>query len=243
MKIGACIMINEEDCVLWLDQLLRELERMPIEASWYLDHCSDKHKERIRNHQKTVSVIIEDDAQFLEPFRQKPFRVLQSLKYDWIVMWDSDETWEKDAPKTLVKELGEQECVIGTSTMVTAWEKGKRFYLRDDGPFDHTQKTSQTHRVRFYKGDQDWRWLDRITQGPALHVYGERIELTPMFHTKTAIIHWGYSTEELREQHRKRWDNNYVYAIGRNPYGLWDFVCDKNIKPRLIKFPQKYERT
>jgi len=36
-------------------------------------------------------------------------------------------------------------------------------------------------------------------------------------------IHWGFYTKEIRERHRDLWDKNYTNAIGRNPYGIWEF--------------------
>ncbi len=47
-------------------------------------------------------------------------------------------------------------------------------------------------------------------------------------------LHWGLMTKRHRDEHRERWNKIYgEHSGGKNPYGLWDWVCDETITPTI----------
>lgn len=233
-RVGAYVMICEKDAYL-LDSFFDNARMMDVDVAWQLDHCSDETKEKIKNFERTVYVKEEDNQPYLEKFRRNPFMALRSQGYTWAFHWDMDERWDISAKDKFYKDIDEadkNDCKSIRFPMYHAWD-GR---LRIDTIFKPDTFGTQTMRERMYKCSVgDWNWLDPITVPPTFLIKGVPTDYKT--HIGTApIIHYGNDKKEMREFHKKRWDENYKRAVGRQPYGFWDYITDEKIEVTLADY-------
>jgi len=232
-RIGAYVMFCEEDTI-WLDDFLVNAEMIDVDIAWQLDHCSDKTKQKIKDFKNTVW-IKEETEPYLESFRQNPFYALKELGYKWAFHWDIDERWDISANlQQDFKDAEEKGAKVIQFPMFTAW--GNK--LRVDSIFNPKKSHSQTLRERAYYTQEDWRWRDKIIVSPFHFIKGKVDKAYKRHYGKSVIVHYGYSTEELREHHKKRWNDNYTRAVGKQPYDFWDYITNPEIEVELADYKQ-----
>lgn len=216
MRIGAAICICEQDAH-YLPALLPELERMNVDVAWLANNCSDETVKILNDFTRTVGVHRHEGI-FNNCLRNYPLDILKKAGYDWCIQWDADEMWEKDAPQKLQTILRDQ--ILIQVRMAHVWEK--------DGNWLTTDWASE--RDRIYNLKYQWLYLQRVVAGATL-IDAELIT-TP---EDIWMIHWGYSSKEKREHHKKRWDRIHGNSTGKNPYGMWDTITQEGYEPKLWK--------
>lgn len=220
MKIAAYTSVCEEDAQ-WFEQYLNEVARLNVDFVVHFDRCSEETKRLFKLHPNLVGHTEQNDPaiEFNETQKQGMMDILSGLKYDWIMAWDVDETWEKDfVDKIKVLETIEADYI--DLPWVNLW--GDKYWIRKDGVF------AGGHRVKFYRmGNWGWYFDHAITNG-AKHKKVYQDDPDPVLGKIDLIcIHHGMMTQELRELHKARWDRIYGAAVGANPYGFWNAALDE----------------
>ena len=203
----------------YLPQLLAEIGRLEVDVAWLANNCSEASKAKLGRFKRTVG-IYSYDGPFHNCLRQYPLDILKSAGYDWAIQWDADETWEPSAPKKLRKFLKDQALI--QVRMAHAWEKNGKDYLTTDWAAE---------RDRIYNLKYRWVYTQRVVAG-ATCLDGE-VEVSQV---NLWMIHWGYSTDKKRQQHKVRWNLNHGNSVGKNPYGMWDTITQEGYEPKLEGF-------
>lgn len=225
-KICAFTSICEEDAC-WLDQYLAEAGRLDMPFVMHFDRCSQETKDRVSSHRLCLGTTQQDDVrqEFEEWHKQAPLDVIQnSRQFDWAMAWDVDETWHRDfrALAGLLRTCGANQVDVPWKNL---WDD--KDHIRVDGPF------SAGHRVKFLTMVHRWRFDSKITNGPKAEGIPDSQFTTEKL--PIACIHWGMMTHEMRMQHKERWDRIYTAAVGRNPYGFWNYALDPAYIPTVVK--------
>lgn len=239
MSIGVYTSVCEEDAC-WIPQYLKEVERLNLHFGMHLDRCSTYTKNLIRSHPNcigtTENILHPKAKEFNDTHKQGVFDLVVKAGFDWAMAWDIDETYARDTPQRL-EEIQKLDYDYIDTKWVNLW--GDEFHIRVDGPF------SGGHRVKFYnlQSGFHWKFEGPITNGakgfkkPGAPWGGRSVCLGGKFH-QLVCMHWGMMTEELRLQHKARWDRIYTTAVGNNPYGFWDYSLDSSITPVIV--PNEY---
>lgn len=214
-----------EDDAQWVDQYLKEIERLNLDFVIYLDRCSDETKGKLQQHKNCKGFYSQDDhtQEFNETRKQKVFDLIPKT-YDWALAWDIDETWECKAVDKL-STLPEADYI--DVEWVNLWEDNQHIRVGDGfGP---------RPRTKLYSMKYPWKFTSPVVNGPYLHEKKDQIP----GRIDLVCIHHGLKTKELRHQHKERWDRIYTKAIGGNPYKLWESAVDETIIPNVQ--PNPYE--
>lgn len=234
MSIAAFTTICEED-TCWIDNYLKEVERLEMPFAIHLDRCSDLTKERFTRHPLCIGCTVQDNLklEYTEQHKQGVFDILCDKGYSWGLSWDIDETYAKDAPE-LLPDIEQLPFDLIDTKWINLW--GDTQHIRLDGPF------STGHRIKFYRltGGKRWKFDHPITYGCKLvapdgttpHDYGKVGSCMDF-----VCIHWGLMTPELRQLHLDRWNRIYTKAVGANPYGFWNYTVDASIEPLIVPNP------
>ena len=219
--IVAVVPIHGADVDLWLEQLFTEFDRLDWEVVWHInDMPNPEHSQRIISYSRTIgySIATNPSVPFIDEDRNYAWKIAEESGAPWISLHDSDETYEPQASELLFPLL-EQRC-IHVMPWCNVWkidEEG-RVWIRVDKPF-------LGRRPRLYPIGP-WKYTFRSTTAspyatsnrwPAIHETGVR------------ILHWGFSNQELRERHYKRWH-------GKVNSGWWEMVMTLDDKLRLKQF-------
>ena len=233
--IAAFTSICEEDA-RYIDQYLREIDRMDVDFTMHFDKCSDGTKEKIKSHPRCIGFTENNNQEhhFDERDKQGVLDILVAKKYVWAVNWDMDETWEREAPSKLRKILEENtDAYVLDYTWVCLWDEPK--FYRNDGPL------AQGHRTRIYNLSKEgvtWVFYAATINGAATFDGKHMKVRKEVGITKVDLIcvHWGYLTREERVKHKERWDFLYGRHTGdgKNPYGFWDWALE-DIQPSLVE--------
>lgn len=231
--IGAAIVVNEEDAHKWFGQLLPELKRFDLPIAWILDKCSDETKKIVKEFPLTVGVKEIEEGTFREKWRQYAIEPLKAAGCKWVILWDADDTFTEEAPKIIKKTLETATGSVGYVRRLNIVTENGKDFIRVDGPFDQNNNGTQVNRMIIYNMGYTLRWMDDVTHGPYCFAEDNQV-IDDRFQVEAHSIHWGLRDKELRLEHKRRWDENYTNAIGRNPYGLWNHVLDETITPVLV---------
>lgn len=230
MRIAFFTAICERDNE-WIDQYLKEADRLGFDFAIHFDKCSDETKNRLRSHPRFIGETRNDKESkiFSERDKQGALEILINKKYDIAINVDIDETWEKDAPAKFAA-LEKMEFDVINYRWINVWDKPEQ--IRMDGPF------SGGHRTKIYNLRSKFQWIFHAdtVNGAAGHLNGKRVyEDAKEVKYDLVSLHWGLMTKAHRDEHKERWDKIYgKYSGGKNPYGLWEWACDETIEP-LIK--------
>lgn len=228
MSLCAFTPICEADAH-WADQYLAEIERLQIPFFIYLDRCSEKTIHKLTNHPQCTGSVRQDDPsiEYNERAKQAILDMAVQAGYTWTIHWDSDETWEKDFSRKIDMVLdSDLHCV--TCRWVNLWNDPK--HIRVDDRFEVESRI--TGREKFYRLDNvNWQFNSGIVYGPSPD------RLVRRGAVDIACLHWGYMTRELRLEHKARWDHNYTKAVGHQPYGTWNYICDESRVPTIVSNP------
>lgn len=232
--IVAVTPVCEEDAC-WLPQFMREAESINVEVAWFLDNVSDSTERTIRDWSRTIgfALLKDNGVKFSEVFRTFPTNIAVESGASHFMPWDIDETYGPEV-KDLLRHIVEWEPKppnkIWTFHKYEVWQDSYPFPLiRCDEPFS----PFYGYRHKLYPcrppGGGEWRYAFH-TNGPIRYLpNGERTELQ-YEKTDGRVIHWGFSTPELRGMHCDRWNRLYE----QNPYGTWQAAIDEDRKPWLL---------
>ena len=229
LRVGAGIPLCEED-VEYLPQLFAEIERMDVEVAWLLNNCSPETIQRVREFKRTYWWR-EFNGDFHNCLRNFPLEAMEH-DFDWFIQWDADETWEPGAPEKLRQILNtHKQYGLIQVRMAHAWEhEGEMLYTTD--------WASERDRVYNMSKDFRWRYLSKVIAGPTNLFNGDCRTENPV---NLWMLHWGYSTNEKRQHHKRRWDRLHGISVGRNPYGQWDTITKSGYVPDLITEKKLFE--
>ena len=230
MNIAAFTSICQED-KCWLDQYLKEVERLGVHFAMHFDHCTTTVRKEVAKHKQCIGVTHRNDGvMFTEKHKQQVFDVVVANGFKWAMSWDIDETYDYYAPDKL-QSIQSNDHTIITVDWRNLW--GDKDHVRVDEAFE----TRIRHRfINITKGA--WKFLRPSINGPFLVKDNESTQVKNIPHHKSDIVclHWGMMTRELRVQHKQRWDRIYTNAIGRQPYKFWDYALDEQTyPPRVVK--------
>ncbi len=226
MTIGVYTSICEEDAC-WIDQYLKEMKRLGLRFIVHLDRCSQATKKLIAQSKycRDYTEQLDPKVEFTEQHKQEAFDLLKVHGFDWAMAWDIDETWELNAPMKL-DWVERSEADYLDCPWYNLWEDPKHIRI------DHHH--SSGHRVKFYRLSPEftWKFDHPITNG----LTGLGTDRPPILDELNFVcLHHGMMTEELRLQHKERWDRIYTAAVGGNPYGFWNDALDKSIKTITVR--------
>lgn len=234
--VAAFIEICEEDAWL-MDQLLAEVERLEMPFGIHLDRCSEGTKKRMKKHRLCVASFEQNDPkkEYTEQHKQVIFDKLSALKkYNWLVQWNADEIWEKDAPAKFPEYLARPEEYLYVR-WINCW--GDLQHIRVDSVFGGAV------RVKFYNvsGRRRWTFDHPITHGCKLldrSGKAKAVEEVSSWKGELVCLHTGLMTREAREFRRSRWDRIYTKAVGNNPYGFWEYgLMEEEYPPTIVPNP------
>lgn len=228
--ICAFTAITEQDAC-WIDAYLAEAERLQMPFGVHFDRCSVATRVRMIRHPLCVANTRQTDPrqEFTEQHKQGIFDEISSYHhYKWLMAWDADETFERDAPEKLAK-IATSDADNLQVVWLNLWNDMN--HVRVDGPFNRPP------RVKFYnlQGGRRWFFDHPVVNGaklvpPKADYRCERTDLV--------CLHHGMITEELRRQKKERWDRIYSKAVGENPYKIWDFAL--NPEYQAVVAPNRY---
>ena len=228
--IAAFSSICEEDSI-WIEQYLSEIERLKMPFYIHFDRCSPKTKRTLSAHSLCRGTTNQDDprTEFDETHKQQVMDLLQNHRnYDWALAWDVDETFARNAPEKIPEAIRVRADCINVK-WVNVWNSPDR--IRIDGPF------GSGHRCKLYdlRDGRRWRFTNRVVNGAKLFRGKDEVAGTESRVHELVWLHWGMMTRELREAHKDRWDRIYGKAVGRNPYGFWNYALNEDEFPPVTE--------
>lgn len=227
--------ICEPDSI-WIDQYLREVERLDIPFGIHFDRCSDATKRRMMSHSHCVAASAQDDPsiEYTEQHKQTIFDMVCDLGgHSWALHWDADEVWEDDFIRKFEAESHRPESHLRVS-WANMWETPDRIRWDADSP---SKLMCPSPRVKLYQIGEGQRWLfdHPVIYGCKEIVDGIKRSKTQCKATEgdtdIVCLHAGLMTHELRMQHAERWDRVYGAAVGENPYCLWHALMNHEKHP------------
>ncbi len=176
------------------------------------------------------------EAEYHEQYKQVALDIVHS-GFLWALHWDVDETWEPDARDKLgALPIGsDPEGSALDVRWVCLW--GDDQHARVDEEFSEGRGSyTRTKLYRRVVGGR-WEFLSPLVYGPTM-VWDRQRQDVPTLRFDLACLHHGYKTRELRLLHKERWDRIYggLRDDGKNPYGMWELLCDE------AKYPPTIER-
>lgn len=240
MSICAFTSLCRED-IGWCRQYLNEAERLGMWFSLHLDRVNPDEpavREMLTNRlclgyteQQNHSI------EFTEQHKQAVFNASAESGFDWLMAWDIDETYEREAPTKLsaIRDHINHFDLLQVRWL-NLWED--IYHIRMDGPFLNSP------RVKFYNVSAkaksegvNWTFDHPITNGARMnrgrnHVYKQEVR---MMNTGLVCLHHGLMTKSLRLLHKERWDRVYSKAVGANPYGIWNYALDEENYPPVVE--------
>lgn len=209
-----------------VDRYIADAQRLGIPFCIHFDRCSPVLKERFRKSFLLVGETSQDlpEVEFNEQHKQPVLDLVCLQKFDWACAMDIDETWEREVrPK--IETILDSDYDLVDVKWLNLWDSPKT--IRVDPPF------GEGHRVKFLnlRRRHQWHFDHPITNGVKSRNLPGQAAVTRKHNL--VCLHWGILTRELRLEHKARWDRIYTKAVGANPYGFWQGICDETWKPRL----------
>lgn len=231
LDIVAYTAICEEDGQ-WVDQYLAEVKRLGIRFAMHFDRCGNDIKTKVSTHRSCIGTTSESRLPFSEKSKQAVLDLVASSGTCWAMPWDMDETWDKDAVAGLAKlqRLNVDYIMLG---WINLW--GDSATVRTDGPFKSLREKMYNLRSGRYRYDST------VVNGPKLLTSRGFAKQDSICHRSWDVVclHWGLMSEQLRQQHKARWDNVYSRICGKNPYGIWEYALDQVTYPPSLS-PNTY---
>jgi hypothetical protein len=236
--IGVYTAVCEEDAC-WIEQYLKEIERLNLPFAIHLDRCSAETTVRLTKHSQCIGMTFNNDPgrEFVETDKQGVFDTIADRNngFTWAMAWDIDETYERDAPA----KLAEIDKITDADYLDVKWINlwGDPQHIRVDTIF------SNGHRVKFYNvRRRKFEFVHAITNGPKM--LDDRGRVTKDINSvkgripefDLVCLHHGLMTRELRILHKERWDRIYKTALkgDENPYHFWKDALDEEKYPPII---------
>ena len=203
-KVVAVVPIHQIDASLFLDQLFQEFKRLDWEVVWHINHVSDtKLIQRIIEYPRTIGYTLstQDSRPFLECDRRDAWDIAQQSGASWLVNHDADETWEP-AARQILPMLMSDRC-LHLVRWYNIWEKKDdgTLLIRADPPF-------VGYRPRLYPIGP-WRFEYRPVAQSTPYAIGK---CPAIKQSNLRVLHWGFSTPELRQWHYAFWHHRYSHS-------------------------------
>ena len=218
-RVCACIPICQPDADRWLYQLLANLDQLHhvLSVAWYGDNINQDTFDRLADFPGTAGVArYQGPEQFDERRRNYPYQIAVNAGAEWMLRMDSDETLVPTEWPMVEYHTAQPPCSY-KFRWYNVWQDALPHPLiRLDPPF----RPQDNYRVVLHplKG-YGWDW-----KRPAVaSAYCDR-EIKEV-QTDLRLLHWGFSTPELRRFHKDRWDKLYAIGGRPNPYGMWSAAC------------------
>jgi hypothetical protein len=218
VQVTACIPVCQPDADRWLTQLLDNLSQFPLGVSWYCDNLDHDTLGRIYDHPQTVGYA---DYQGPDPYsercRNHPYWIARDCGARWMLRMDADETLVSHDWPMAEYHMAQTPLQVYKYRWYNVWQHAlPQPLIRVDPPF----RPQDNYRVVLHPLQGfGWDW-----KRPAVaSAYCDR-EVKEV-QTDLRILHWGFSTPELRRFHKDRWDKLYALGGRPNPYGMWNAAC------------------
>lgn len=221
--VVAVTTIHDPDAV-WIDQLLAEYDRLGWDVAWHFNNLSTVHRDRLARFPGTLGYSLAEPSPhpYTDYDYSWPLLLAQDAGAEWVCVHNPDETLEPRAPEMLAGMLVRPAIYI--CRWYNVWEvlPDGRLRIRADKPFIG-------HKSRFYPVKKEWQVEMRRGVSSPYYV-GERQTLgnngkfPPAVWADLRIIHWGFSTPELRQRHWQQWKGTPLTGKVCSPY--WDSLID-----------------
>lgn len=230
MRVCAFTSVCQED-LGWVDQYIIEAERLHIPFAIHLDRCNIQDFSKLVNHRLCRGYSRQNKGyiEFNETHKQEVMDIAATTGSTWLMAWDIDETYATDLSFLDDPMLQMSHDYINVRWL-NLWEDTD--HVRVDGPF------GSGHRDRFYNNRSgQWVFNHKVVNGPKLKVRGifAGSNARELKYHDFICLHHGMMTRELREFHKERWDRIYGVAVGKNPYGFWDYALNETEYPPVVK--------
>lgn len=215
-RIVVCIPICQVDADRWLTRLLANLSKVPVGVAWYGDQIEADTVERIWEFAQTIGIALQSNKHetYAERCRNYPMEMAVELGAEWMLRMDSDEQIVvEDWP--IIEDAIRQEPRAWKLHWYNVWLESMPLpMIRFDPPF----QPAHNYRVVLHplKG---YKWEFR--PGSVASAYCDKAIEERMCDAR--LLHYGFSTPDLRKMHKERWDKLY----SPNPYGMWNAACDE----------------
>lgn len=209
----VCTPICQEDFDLWVDQFLANVERLGLEVAWYADGLLSSSALWLGAQRSTVGVVTGPPMLELgERVREATMEVARRSGAEWWVRLDSDERLEPNDWDEAVKLMeGVTTPTAFDCPWYNFWNTSSTLVMADQhmSPRFNTRRT-----LHCMKWGTRWHFpYHRVASAYS----SAPVEIKPC---DLRVLHYGFSTPELRAKHKERWDKIY----DPNPYGMWDSV-------------------
>lgn len=211
----------------------RELTRLGLPFAVYFDHVSRPTYDLFKSHPLFLGSYDDEDpgSHFTEASRQHALDILVRAGFDRSLQMDVDETLERDAPRRLREEVPAVDADVIVFPCWDLW--GSHRTMRVDGPQSHGSR-EKVHRLR----GNHLKYPSATSHAPNVTPHGKTCRDARVFRMDLKILHWGIMDLADAQFHRERWDRVYTRAVGRNPYGSYEYYFDPATEVRLADVPE-----
>lgn len=233
-QVVAITAIHDDDA-MWIDQLLAEYDRLDWEVAWHFNNLSKESCDRLASYSRTIgfSQAAKNSPPFVDYHHTYPLEIAQTSGAPWVCVHNADETFEPNAPAMLTKLLKYRNLYIVPWYNIWEVRPDGTLMIRIDGPFIG-------HKSKFYPIGP-WECEFR---GPmaSMYVKGPDRQGPPAVWTGLRLMHWGFSTPELRERHFAQW--NGTTRTGKITYSnYWEGIVNSESLAKVILQPFDPNRT
>jgi len=218
-KVIAVTPIHEPDARRFLPQLLSEFLRLDWGVVWHINNIWNPDLlDQIQGFRNTVGWTETNQTNYRKSDGWRALELAQLAEPEWVVPHDADETWEPNAPKLLEKLLNHRALYVVPWYNIWAQTDGE-LLIRMDKPYLGV-------RPRLYPVGP-WRWEYRNTLTASPYCCQCNNSLQTLSTGSVRVLHWGFSTQDLREYHHALWNNNKA-----EDSDYWSWMMEK---PPLLK--------
>lgn len=220
--IVAVVPIHGGDATRFSSQLMSEFTRLGWDVVWHINNMGDETAQQFIDYPGTLgySFAVDRKALFIDDHRQAAVEMAQTSGAEWLVLHDADETLEPAATEML-KDILQTKVEDQRPMVVCHWYNIWRvdgdgtIWVRVDPPFIG-------YRKRFHPvGPYFFRCKSGIA---SLVVCGDRKTFPPILRTDLRILHWGFSSKELRQAHYDYWMSRRVKRAGGPSSQYWNIL-------------------
>lgn len=213
------------------DRFLGELHRLGRPFVVNFDHCSRATKKFFMESPLYLGGYEDDDpgVMYSEGLRDRSLRILLREGFRWMLQLDVDETLDKYALPKLEKAVTMDADVIG-ARWISLWEREDQ--QRTDGGIANAKR----EKLFNLKANPKILYNSAVINSPRLRCEGRDpvVVMSDIF-----VLHWGMMSFEDADEHKRRWDTIYTKAVGGNPYGAWNYMCDRTVKVTVDQLPEE----
>jgi len=225
--------VCEED-LEYIPRYLQEMERLEVCFAMHFDKCESSTKELVESHPNCYDTTSNDDLNLLfsERHKQGVLDIAQDSGAQYITNLDIDETFEQDIHEKLDSYVFQSDQIAVRCFYKQLW--GDPYHIRNDR-FGHTCRDKFLRVLK----DCYWHMKFDFVNGPDLINKKDRRKVKwprfdPVYPDGIVVLHWGAMLQEVREEHKERWDKIYgsYTKTGKSPYGYHNMMVDSDCHPK-----------